>query len=108
MQSAHGVAILTAEQKCKENPEERVTVVAMDTGPGPASSSSSAADMEIQLPAMDKRAVGTVEDSEREHAHKERKSARTIGGLEVCVQDDSCDEWLDEPGRMLEDQERVK
>ena len=50
----------------QEKPEERVTSVATDTGPEPARASSAAADKEIQLPATDKRAVGTVEDSEME------------------------------------------
>ena len=53
------------------SPEERATPVAVDTGPQPANSWSAAADMEIQLPATDKRAVGKVEDSEMEDGHNE-------------------------------------
>ena len=77
----------------------------MDTGPEPANSWSAAADMATQLSATDKRAVGKVEDSEMEDSHNESKRARTIGGMEACVLDDRCEEWLDEPGQMLEDQE---
>ena len=51
------------------------------------------------------RAVGRVEDSETKDRHNESKRARTTGGMEVCVPDDNCDEWLEEPGQMLEDQE---
>ena len=43
--------------KCKRNQR---------SASGPASPSSAAADMEMQLPATDKRTVGTVEDSETE------------------------------------------
>ena len=76
----------------QEKPEERVTPVVMDTGPEPASSSPAAADMEIQLPATDKRAVGTVEGSGMEDGPEESKRAKTIGGMEVCVLDDNHDE----------------
>ena len=38
----------------QEKPEERVALVAMDTGLAPASLSSAAATMEIQLPATDR------------------------------------------------------
>ena len=76
----------------QEKPEERVTPVAVDTGPEPASSSPAAADMETQLPATDKRAVGTVDGSGMEDGRKESKRARTIGGVEVCVLDDNYDE----------------
>ena len=69
----------------------------------PPRSSSAAADMEKQLPATDKRVVGTVEDSEMEYVHSESKRAKTIGGMEVCVLDDYCDEWFDEPGQLLEE-----
>ena len=53
----------------------------MDTGPELASSSSAAADKEIQLTATDERAVGKVEDSEMDDGHNEAKRARTIGGM---------------------------
>ena len=86
-------SLLCQPNKVQEKPEERVTPVAP------------AADMEIQLPTTDKRAVGTVEDSGMEDSHKESKRTRTTGGMEVCVLDDKCDEWLDELGQMLEDQE---
>ena len=76
----------------QEKPEERVTPVDMDAGPEPASSSPAPADMEIQLPAKDKRAIWTVDGSGREDGRKESKRARTIGGMEVCVLDDNYDE----------------
>ena len=75
--STHGLL----PSKVQENPEERVTPVAMYTGPEPASSSSAAADTEMQLPAPDKRAVGTVDEREMEEVHNESKRAKTIGEL---------------------------
>ena len=57
-------------------------------------------------PVSDGQASGwQVEDSEMEDSHNESKRARTIGGMEACVLDDRCEEWLDEPVQMLEDQE---
>ena len=46
----------------------------------PASSSSAAADVEIQLLATKMRAVGTVNDSELEDGSKESKRAKTVDG----------------------------
>ena len=59
----------------------------------------------MQLLATDKRVVDEVEDSEMEDVHKESQRAKTIGGMEVCVLDDGYDEWHDERGLLLEDQE---
>ena len=61
--------------------------------------------MEIQLPATDKRAVGTVDDIEMEDGLGESTRARTIGGVEVCVLDDNYDERLAELARRSEDSE---
>ena len=62
----------------QEKPEQRVTPVSTYTAPELASSSAAAADIEMQLQATDKRAVGTLDDSETEDGHKESKRARTI------------------------------
>ena len=86
-------SLFCQRSQVREEPEERVTPVAMDTGPEHASSSSTAADMEMQLPRTDKRAVGKVEDSEMDDVRNESKRAKTVGGMEVCVLDDNCDEW---------------
>ena len=48
-----------------------------------------AAHTEIQLPATDKRAVGTVDDSETEDDHRENSRVRTMVGIEVSALDDS-------------------
>ena len=80
-------SLLCQPNEVQEKPEERVTLAAMDTGPKPGSSSSAAADMKIQLPATDKRAVGTVDDSAMEKTAIKRASVPgTLGGMEVCVQ----------------------
>ena len=69
------------------------------------SSSSAAADMERQPPSTDQRAVSTIQHDEMEDVHNESKRAKIIGGMEVCVLDDGYDEWPDEPGLLLENQE---
>ena len=43
--------LLCQPSEVEEKQENNITPVAMDTGPEPASSSSAAGDMEIQLPA---------------------------------------------------------
>ena len=79
-----------------EKPEERVTPVSMDTDPDPASSLSAAADMEGRLPVTDKRAAGTVDDSEMEDGNEEDTRARPLEGMEEPVLDDNYDESLED------------
>ena len=58
--------------KCRRNQQSEPHQSPWTQGPEPASSSSTAAEMEIiQLSATDKRAVGTVHDSEKEDGNKE-------------------------------------
>ena len=100
--STHGLTTLSAESSAGE---ERVTPFAVETGPESVSSSSAAADMERQPPSTDQRAVSTIQHDEMEDVHNESKRAKIIGGMEVCVLDDGYDEWPDEPGLLLENQE---
>ena len=76
-------ALLCLPFKAQEKSETHDTPVAMDTRAAPASLSTVAADMEKQLPATDKRAAGTIDDSAVEDGHKETKRVRTMRGMEV-------------------------
>ena len=86
-------SLLCQPNQVPEKPQERATSC-FGTGPEPASSSSAVAVTETQLPTTDMRAVRTVDDSEIENGNTDSKRARTIGGMEVCVLDDQCDERM--------------
>ena len=93
---------LCQPRKVQEKPEERITPSCRGHG----TRTSVFVVVGSRTAATDGQASAWKSRRQRDgECHSESKRARTTGGKEVCVLDDIYDEWLDEPGQLLEDQE---